>query len=77
MLDADFKSSLVDGLVKTRKCLSGMCRRKLSNTKESGKENDIPNYIYGLSYNHFTHFSDNIFLSNCKILLFSEPKLGA
>ena len=57
MLDADFESSLVDWLIKTRKCLSGMCRRKLSNTKESGKkENDILNYIYDLSYDHFIYF---------------------
>lgn len=38
MLDANFESSLVDWLVKTRKRLSGMCRRKLSNTKEPGKK---------------------------------------
>jgi len=40
MLDADFESGLVDGLIKARKGFSGMSRRKLRNTKKPRKEAD-------------------------------------
>lgn len=38
MLDADFESGLVDGLIKARKGFSGMSRRELRNTKKPGTE---------------------------------------
>lgn len=78
MLDADFKSCLVDGLVKTRKCFSGMCRRKLSNTKESGKQKMAFPITFMASVMITLHVPiDNILLPNSKVLSFSEPNLGS